>query len=206
MSREAVVKSKEFNSQNIANLMWALATSGVATESELVHPLLGRVGTPEGLTVEHKHQLHQLFLFNSLCPDPLDLSSFSHLASACKSNVVANSAANVTASNLQRDVAKTLRRMGVLISEEEVLEDSGFSVDIRLVGERVVVEVDGPFHYVRAMDSGKLRVDGSTRLKHELMTRLGWRVLHVPYFEWDQLAEEGGSKTEYLTALLKPAA
>ena len=65
------------------------------------------------------------------------------------------------------------------VNEEEVLEDSGFSVDIRLVNRvKVAVEVDGPSHYVCVLHEGsfKLRSNGPTRLKHRLLTRLGWTV------------------------------
>ena len=36
MSKEAVTKCKAFKPQEIANLMWALATSGVALDAALV--------------------------------------------------------------------------------------------------------------------------------------------------------------------------
>ena len=84
-----------------------------------------------------------------------------------------------------------------------VLDDSGFSVDIQLTGQRVVIEVDGPMHYLREVGprSGRPVVDGSTRFKHRLLTAMGWKVLHVPYFNWNALGSPE-QQEEYLAALL----
>ncbi|CDJ41545.1 Chromosome III, complete sequence, related, partial [Eimeria tenella] len=49
----------------------------------------------------------------------------------------------------------------------------------RLRGAAVVVEVDGPQHFYR--DS--FHWNSSSKLKHHLLTRLGYRVAHIPYYE-----------------------
>ena len=60
----------------------------------------------------------------------------------------------------------------------------GYSVDIQLVdgqteGLGVVIEVDGPSHFLRVnggTDRSTLATNGSTRLKHRLLEAMGWRV------------------------------
>ncbi|PHJ24683.1 rap domain-containing protein [Cystoisospora suis] len=47
----------------------------------------------------------------------------------------------------------------------------------------IVLEVDGPQHFYR--DS--FHWTSSSKLKHRLLTRLGFRVVHVPYFDWLKL-------------------
>jgi very-short-patch-repair endonuclease len=89
------------------------------------------------------------------------------------------------------------------VLEEQVLEDSGYSVDMRLAGTRVVVEVDGPHHYLQGQ-SGELDVDGSTQFKARILKQLGWTVLQVPYFEWNPL-KTPKDQAEYLLALLASA-
>lgn len=45
------------------------------------------------------------------------------------------------------------------------------------------IEVDGPSHFYANSD----RYTAYTKLKHRLLTRMGYRVLHVPYFEWRKM-------------------
>ncbi|CDI81211.1 hypothetical protein EPH_0009520 [Eimeria praecox] len=48
-----------------------------------------------------------------------------------------------------------------------------------LKAKAVVVEVDGPQHFYR--DS--LHWNSSSKLKHRILTRLGFRVAHIPYYD-----------------------
>lgn len=45
------------------------------------------------------------------------------------------------------------------------------------------IEVDGPSHFY----ANSQRYTAYTKLKHRLLTRMGYKVLHVPYFEWRKL-------------------
>uniref|UniRef100_A0A0G4H4L1 RAP domain-containing protein n=1 Tax=Chromera velia CCMP2878 TaxID=1169474 RepID=A0A0G4H4L1_9ALVE len=45
------------------------------------------------------------------------------------------------------------------------------------------IEVDGPSHFY----ANSTKYTAYTKLKHRLLTRMGYRVLHVPYFEWRKL-------------------
>ena len=88
------------------------------------------------------------------------------------------------------------------VLEEQVLavDGGGYSVDVVVRGladrPRLVVEVDGPSHFVGQ------RLNGSTQLKHRLLRAMGWEVLQVPYFEWPRGAEPRAS---YLRAALLSA-
>lgn len=42
------------------------------------------------------------------------------------------------------------------------------------------IEVDGPSHFY----ANSQRYTAYTKLKHRLLTRMGYKVLHVPYFDW----------------------
>ena len=84
------------------------------------------------------------------------------------------------------------------------------SIDIAKVDKRIGIEVDGPGHFVRLVDKpeqqtakanfkqpfddlGQNRVNGPTILKHRLLTHLGWDIIHLPYWEYQEL---GGDKTK----------
>ena len=47
----------------------------------------------------------------------------------------------------------------------------------------IAIEVDGPSHFY----VNTTKYTAYTKLKHRLLTRMGYKVLHVPYFEWRKL-------------------
>jgi hypothetical protein len=178
MSSEAVSKTKEFKPQNIANLLWALATLRVTPDPALVRAMLDNF-TFCDLGAENKMQLHTFLLFNSLSRNPMDLSTHGDLVEDCKTAFNARSPAFACTSALQKDVASVLRTVVTgKVLEEEVLEDSGYSVDIRIAGTRITVEVDGPSHYLRGIGQERM-MDGSTQSKARMLRQLGWTVLQV---------------------------
>jgi hypothetical protein len=103
-----------------------------------------------------------------------------------------------------------------------------FAIDIANVQDKIAIEVDGPFHYISIIDDepddtsnvghaklveGKLespfgrigtrkRINGSTALKERLLRGLGWQVLHVPYWEWNHLANDRAEEEAYCRRLL----
>lgn len=49
----------------------------------------------------------------------------------------------------------------------------------------VIFEVDGPSHFVILKDDrDRVLYHGKTRMKHRLLTKMGYKVLHVAYFDW----------------------
>jgi very-short-patch-repair endonuclease len=79
---------------------------------------------------------------------------------------------------------------------------------MQIVDTKVLIEVDGPMHYVQelgrasVLSGGQAHWNGSTSLKHHLLTQLGFSVVHVPYFEWQK--HVGTARTDYLRSLLVP--
>ncbi|KAF8822034.1 RAP domain-containing protein [Cardiosporidium cionae] len=59
------------------------------------------------------------------------------------------------------------------------------------------IEVDGPSHFY----ANSTRYTAYTKLKHRLLTRMGYRVLHVPYFEWRKL-RSAADREEYMRTKL----
>ena len=62
----------------------------------------------------------------------------------------------------------------------------------------IVIEVDGPSHYLRG---DRLCVCGPTSFKHRLLEKSGVKVLHVPYFEWNDLLDNSAKK-QYMAVKL----
>ena len=122
------------------------------------------------------------------------------LAQRCR---VAFCAGDGNPSRLQRSVAKVLAELK-LSPREEVRTAQGYSLDavVGIDGCDVAVEVDGPSHFV-----GRSRTPtGATALKRRQLRAAGWRLLPIPYWEWDALSRDPAGQREYLTSGLKAAA
>ena len=79
---------------------------------------------------------------------------------------------------MQRQVGAALTSLGLFLFEEMVLNE-GYSLDFMMKwgGERLGIEVDGPFHFVDRAPNG------ATLLKRRQLRHLGWRLVSVPYWE-----------------------
>ena len=92
--------------------------------------------------------IYQFLLFHQLSPQQLSVTQdLTGLMKTCRASFIRQGSV-VTTSKLQKQVARTLKSTGEHVSEEEIQEDSGFVVDIRLVDHRAVIEVDGPSHFL----------------------------------------------------------
>ena len=88
--------------------------------------------------------------------------------------------------------------------EEEHLEPrTGYSLDLALPSSRVAVEVDGPSHFLLPDGRGVRRPNGPTLLKRRLLAAAGWRVISVPFYEWDGFATAKERQT-YLQGAVAP--
>jgi len=195
----------EFSPQNLVNTAWAFAAADcLPIESSLFDQRFAR--RCEALAHEFKsselRQLHQWRLWYAserACSDALPEEA---LLARC---AAAFRDAEAQPSRLQRQVAETLVSLGASVEEEVVLEE-GYSLDVVVDwrGERLAVEVDGPSHFVGREPTG------ATALKRRQLKHFGWRLVSVPYWEWNELDDpenkmEGNRLAAYLSALLSGA-
>ena len=92
-------------------------------------------------------------------------------------------ARKVTVSNGQQEVRESLQRLGISHELEYITADGLFSIDLAVVDRRIALEFDGPSHFT----SNTLEPLGHTRLRARLLSAMGWRVVSIPFFEWDRL-------------------
>jgi hypothetical protein len=118
-----------------------------------------------------------------------------------------------------------VRNHGIQLSSKsfEIL-----SIDIAHVESKVGIEVDGPGHFVSELDNwspqekalgytkllngkleyqfqwdGRQEMNGSTALKDRLLQRLGWKILHIPFWEWYDINGDTAKEDEYCKKLLE---
>ncbi len=125
-------------------------------------------------------QLHQLLMTCQLDGTPLPPKIDTSVVSAGRRAFQDHAEALQMVSTLQNDVAKTLKHMGYEIKEEIIDDKTGYSLDIYIPDDDVVVEVDGPTHYCH----NSKQPLGRTVLKHRHLRNNGYAVVKVPYFSW----------------------
>jgi RAP domain len=101
------------------------------------------------------------------------------------------------------------------------------SIDLANIEKMIAVEVDGPSHFVTTIDeptmescgytkvtSGKLEyqfkwdgkqheMNGPSYLKERLLKSLGWKVIHVPFWEWYALGGDSAKEDNYCRYFLE---
>jgi hypothetical protein len=86
-----------------------------------------------------------------------------------------------------------------MLPKEEVLTLSGYCLDalVKVNGEKVGIEVDGPSHFINKEATGR------TLLKcRQVSTLDGIKIVSVPYWEWNKLGKDRAKKQGYLRSKL----
>ena len=117
--------------------------------------------------------------------------------------LVAFLATRSKSSQTERKVAAALMELGGQ-PKDDVIITEGFSIDLIALwkGKQVALEFDGPSHFLTGLHSAT----GATLLKHRQLHALGWRLVVVPYWEWDEVKDSKAKRHEYLLCRLKQAA
>eukprot|EP00808_Paulinella_micropora_P029769 g50910.t1 len=181
---EALKKAESFTAQGIANTLYACIVLN-RVDPSLFSRLISRL--PEKLDPKELNQLHYVQLSLRSEHSSLGLSLPAPLPAACKSSMMQET---VHSSELHKEVSKVLRKENVPHVNEDT--SSGLWVDIGMAEHRVVIEVDGPTHFVAgSVESKRPKYNLTTLYKHRLLRAMGWRVVSVPFYEWqDRRPEE----------------
>jgi hypothetical protein len=107
-----------------------------------------------------------------------------------------------TSSTLQTAVGLQLSKLEIGWEQEVVEPTTGYALDLALAPKQLAVEVDGPSHFLLPVGpDGVCPPNGSTQIKRRLLTRANWRVVTVPYYEWDRLGS-AEAQQQYLREAL----
>ena len=183
----AVRVAPSMNAQEVANTIWGLATLGWQACPDLGAVFQQRVDAfarergPTQLSTVHLSQLLQAHLASQFLGLGLITLPPSMLKVAVKT--YREEARKVTVSNGQREVGESLRRLGISHDLEYITTDGLFRIDLAIVDRRIALEFDGPSHFT----TNTLEPLGHTRLRDRLLSAMGWRVVSIPFFEWDRL-------------------
>ena len=200
MRGEAQRAAARLRAAAIANTAWAFAVTD-ARHPQFIAALTERLAQP-GLALNASLvQLQQFSLWcelelrlpeAQLLPPPLRERCRDALR-AIASGTEEEHATQKHAYRLEKSVGRALGRLGLSPTAEHVLAE-GYSVDYALVDERIAIEVDGPSHFALSGDGAGRRPVGKTVIKRRLLAALGWRLLEVPFWEWDPLGSKNSER------------
>ena len=120
--------------------------------------------------------------------------------------------ADASPSRSQLQVSQALRDgLGLRVEDEYRCPRSGYSIDMLVSdappsaasagapggGRCWAVEFDGPGHFLACGSP-----TGATLLKHRLLQQMGYALVVVPYWEWDQVSGDESLQAEYLRGKL----
>jgi hypothetical protein len=187
---------ESYNNQELANIAWAYAVADVDTPTLFNDRFINKcLEKEDGFSIENIFQLHQWHLWQTKEKSRNGLSE--ELQDICYKAFVSE---EPNPSKFQDDVVSQLSSIG-LDPKEEVLLGSGYRLDVlvEVNGKTIVVEVDGPSHFI-----GRSKYPmGSTILKRRQVPSIdGIELISVPYWEWHKLGNDQAKKQEYLRRLL----
>eukprot|EP01024_Parvocaulis_polyphysoides_P044711 TRINITY_DN41381_c0_g2_i1.p1 TRINITY_DN41381_c0_g2~~TRINITY_DN41381_c0_g2_i1.p1 ORF type:complete len:360 (+),score=33.75 TRINITY_DN41381_c0_g2_i1:35-1081(+) len=97
-----------------------------------------------------------------------------------------------TISQFQLQVFKYLNQLNLNPQLEYKIFGQSISLDICLKKYKIAIMIDGPYHF---RSDGNLM--GSSLCRNQMLKNLGWHVVNIPYFEWENLTSQI-QKFEYL--------
>ena len=213
LERQAAARMGDFKAQDVANMLWGYAVLDICPLDSLVFSLCERAlyHLQQHSRTDPKvvKQVHLFLLWRKLHlaglqkHENLDIVTAlcSALGDTGKDALAASPISDT--SRLQAGVAGIVKDLGHRYEDEAVDPRTGYSIDILIKPDGgdslgTAVEVDGPHHFL----SGERAANGPTLLKRRLLGHIGYRVVSVPYWEWDQLKGKK-EKMAYMQALLQ---
>ena len=149
--------------------------------------------------MEGRAQLYQVYLYLSReLPDSLLVPVLGEHSQQLKEAFVSQ---DVEPSQTQNEVSRVLTALG-WSHEEEHRTEEGLSLDMARPSMKVAVEFDGPTHYLLGGASGRITPNGATSFKRRLLRILGWEVISIPYFEWNEVRSSKETREAYLRTKL----
>lgn len=212
LCEEAKKKTELFNHQHVVNSLYSLATLS-HYDRELFSSTIRHLESfgEDGFCEEDLSQLYMIQLCLNVEQPQWGLSISPSLLSRA-SDVQDRMLFAAQSSKLHLRVSKALADVGFAHRNECVV--GGLSIDILHEAPKggqggakgVIVEVDGPYHYLSLPGRGHRdgNVVGYYKLKERLLEKQGYKVLHVPYMEWDAMSGKEQHK-EFLRQLLEGA-
>ena len=110
-------------------------------------------------------------------------------------------------SHSSREVSQLLHEIGFHheceVSPDSYISSGMLAIDFACLEQKVAIEFDGPSHYLKSVESGKLTSteNGATKAKRRYLEQLGWKVINIDYRDYIQ-AKSVSNEKQWLWKLL----
>merc|ERR1719498_488568 len=74
-----------------------------------------------------------------------------------------------------------------------------FALDIGREKGKIGIEYDGPYHYLQETGGEENLLDGNSIFKRRLLKRMGWKMVHIYYRDWNK-CETFEARKEFLAS------
>lgn len=146
---------------------------------------------------------YQALIAHLLHGQPPPTEVLGPLHDACLRQWQDNMKQHIDVTHFQKSVYGRLMQMKLSPRLEVVDRRGPLSIDMVVTwrGLPLALEADGPDHYSRTRP---MRMDGHTRTKHRCLRALGWRVVHIPFFEF-YARHNVSAQCDYITRKMEEA-
>jgi len=184
-------KQATWEPSHVCNVAWSLVVAGYYEDVALLDGILRRDWS--GALPMHVEQLLQVRIAMRLecfAVAAAELGPLPFAPHSCEWTEGARNAFDERRSSVTHlRISSALDRMAVPhVNEHRILGQ--FVVDVWIQDTNVVLEVDGPCHFVFPVDGAQLPyLNGPTRLKQRLLRGAGYIPISVPYFHVTDVAD-----------------
>jgi hypothetical protein len=208
--------SRSFNSQNLCNLCWAVAVLDLQQHAQQVLQL-GKACNSMWSSIEQEgqqqlRQVHTWLLHFDLAGGQGLQGSLTQQQQLQQCTAAWDQALRQTSekrhTGFQCSVFAAVQRLPISwqhqpqteqlsVGRDGVTSDGALLLDIAgrtADGVLVAVEADGPWHF-RRPDGGLM---GTTQYRNRSLAVRGYRLVSVPYWEWDALQGDESCQHQYL--------
>jgi hypothetical protein len=206
LSQACVDRVREMNAQGASNALWSAAVLSI-TDTAITHPLISAVSDRfKSITrFEEAQQCLQAHYSG--------LTLTEDVVKHCHAILLTHPEPTSTSSS-QLAVSSALTRLCYSPKLEVPIFDGLVTTDIVIEmntsgggRERVSIEFDGPWHYLKPAFGSRDRIgqiDGKTHLRNNLLKKSGLfeRLITIPFYEWDEVERDKEKEELYLKSKL----
>lgn len=183
-SKRATERISEFSRQSICNSIYAY----ILMDKKIPDFLLKQLKSINlsDLNIEESMQLVTIKLVNPQYY--MQYSKIIDQAETFLKNKPAYTLQDISTSRLHLYISKLIRNMGITYKNEYKIAKMHNMVDIYIANRNLIIQVDGPLHYLTT-DNGE-KLNPATELNSKLLRKLGYNVIRLDYKEINRLKEE----------------
>lgn len=175
------------SAHHVATILWSFAALNVKLSADFFEKMMLKLTPMQSVLAKELASLRQLLTAHKLLEFKVDYSWKVHFAKLQEPN---------RRSNLEKEIFRYLKKLNPNIEPCYLEENFMHIIDMVEIKTKTAIEVDGPQHFFIKAPGKDYQPTTATRLRNSLLKKMGWNVIIIPFYEWDQVPRK--SRLEYL--------